>query len=866
MRSLALVLLLALEVIVVGLLYVNREQKEHHITERNLEALRINFESALQVRVTQAGEFVNYLLSRNDVVDAFVASSTHPDPEEVVYYRQQLYRLVLPAYQRMLKNGLNHVGFIRPNGTALLRMHHAEKWDDQISLVRPSVAKVIETHQPSAGFELDGTSMGYQMGYPIFLGRDQFMGMINTVAYIDSIQKTMLKMEAHADYSFLFHSHIATQTKMEWRNRFRASGIVHYQYYVGSASDHGPKLEVSDLAQEMTQLLAKDPSVQALVSASKPISVYKKLNGLHYAVTLWPLHGAQEEHAGYVMAIKPSAELSAVLDEFWLATGLTTVFLLSLGLLLRRSQIEGSLRQEEHQKLKAITDALGEGLYVLNNQGEITFINPIALQLLGFQDHELLGALGHELFYVGAEQQRGADPKSCPLYQVLITGKSFKGQLSFMRQDGVVFPVEVASEPLWGQEKISGSVTVFRDITDRLVAEQAMEQARRVAEQASAAKGAFLANMSHEIRTPMNGVLGMTALLRETPLTEEQAEYVRTISSSGDALLTIIDDILDYSKIEAGMMVIEQAPLPLRELIQDVRRLLQHRAQSKGLSLITTVDDEIPAFVLGDSVRIRQVLLNLMGNAIKFTDAGQVEVLVSIQQCLTFDRLVLKFDVKDTGIGIPANKIDRLFKSFSQVDDSTTRQFGGTGLGLSISKRLSELMGGEMGVESVEGQGSTFWFTIEVGVVADKNRPTEQPVYTQEEDGLPPARILLVDDNLVNQKVAAAMLAKLGYRPDIAHEGRQALTMLQEKDYDLVLMDCQMPVMDGFEATRAIRAGLVNNPNVTVVALTANAMKEDQDACYAAGMDDYLSKPIKLPALKAMLHRHLVERVQASSQ
>jgi CheY-like chemotaxis protein len=282
---------------------------------------------------------------------------------------------------------------------------------------------------------------------------------------------------------------------------------------------------------------------------------------------------------------------------------------------------------------------------------------------------------------------------------------------------------------------------------------------------------------------------------------------------------------------------------------------MQFRADQKGLLLSLRVTEAVPTLVLGDSVRVRQILLNLIGNAIKFTDQGCVEVLALLTHH-EGDRFTIRIEVSDTGIGIAEDKISRLFKSFSQVDDSTTRRFGGTGLGLSISKRLAELMQGEMGASSVEGKGSVFWFTL----LAREAVAARPAVATSAEaaQSLPVARILLVEDNLVNQKVAKAMLGKLGYQPDIANNGKEALALMLEHDYDLVFMDCQMPVMDGFEATRAIRAGMGGRrTGITVVALTANAMKEDQDACYAAGMTDYLSKPVQMPLLIEMLKKHL---------
>jgi PAS domain S-box-containing protein len=528
-----------------------------------------------------------------------------------------------------------------------------------------------------------------------------------------------------------------------------------------------------------------------------------------------------------------------------------------LGIFLWRAQRESQFRDEQQRRMTIISDTMADGLYVTDENGVITFFNSATATLLGYEGYELEGSMPRALFYIDRQGHRGIDPRDCPICQVLRTGKSFRGEWKFIRHDDSIFDVEVASQPIFQAHKLVGAVTVFRDVSERNEVKKEMVAAKELAEQASATKSAFLANMSHEIRTPMNGVLGMTAMLQETPLSDIQKDYVQTIRSSGDALLTVIDDILDYSKIEAGMMTIESSPFDIRALFKDVQRLMQFRANQKNLLLSLRVTDAVPQILLGDSVRVRQILLNLIGNAIKFTDQGSVEVLALLTHH-EGDLFTIRIEVSDTGIGIAEDKIGRLFKSFSQVDDSTTRRFGGTGLGLSISKRLAELMKGEMGASSTEGQGSVFWFTLLVQ--AAEGQPVTLTRATETVQNLPPATILLVEDNLVNQKVAAAMLGKLGYKPTIANNGKEALALMQEQDYGLIFMDCQMPVMDGFEATRAIRAGIAGgNTQLTVIALTANAMKEDKDACYAAGMSDYLAKPLQMPLLIAMLKKHLVE-------
>ncbi len=411
--------------------------------------------------------------------------------------------------------------------------------------------------------------------------------------------------------------------------------------------------------------------------------------------------------------------------------------------------------------------------------------------------------------------------------------------------------------------EVIGLVGVSYNITERKKHEIELRKAKELAEAGTRAKSEFLANVSHEIRTPMYGIIGMSEILGQTPLSEEQRQHLQAIENSAGSLLSLINDVLDFSKIEAGRLDLEIIDFNLRDVLKDVENILITRSDEKGLEFRIFADESIPEYLRGDPYRLKQIILNLTNNAVKFTEKGRVHVFIHRDE-EDNDEITLKFEVEDTGIGISKKGRRLLFREFSQIDNSTTRKYGGTGLGLSISKRLTEMMGGKIGVESQLGKGSVFWFTAKF----EKTKTSEKSLWPMEQEDKKDflakiekdLSVLLVEDNLINQKIARFNLEKVGYKVDVANNGKEAVAKYKNGAYDLILMDILMPVMNGIKAAEKIRAleaeqNLKNNTHkhVPIVALTANAMKRDREECLGAGMDAYISKPFKQKELVELL-------------
>ena len=667
----------------------------------------------------------------------------------------------------------------------------------------------------------------------------------------------------------------------------------------------------------------------------------------------------------------------------------------------KRQHAAESAFQRQAVQLRNILDNLGEGVFAQDGHGKVTYLNAEGERLIGWRFDEVVGKNLNDIIRRSAaptnpNAANGSASDSLPSVQV----PAGITEQTFIHKDGTPFPVSVSGSTLTLDGDQTGTLTVFSDLREEQLLKKQMLDAKNAAETATRLKADFLSTMSHEIRTPLNGVVGMTGLLLDTELDQEQMEYVHTIKVSADALMSVINDVLDYSKIEAGQMALEHTEFSLREVIETSVELLAAKGKEKSLTMASFMAPDVPDRLVGDPTRIRQVLLNFISNAIKFTSAGEVEVRAECSPAsfqpgggeAAARRISIRLAVRDSGIGVPEADRGRLFQPFSQADSSTTRKYGGTGLGLSICKRLVDAMGGQIGVDSIAGAGATFWIRIALEIApqsaagmqgqddlsgkyllvagdslgcrqmliesfsawkmrhesltslgqlrqrlaqlkaqgtapdvvmlvqpledatleeavralrldgvhavvcclpnADRvartalehlgavvmhkpirqsalldslmvslfrdltlmraaPQPASRPARVASPDGY---RLLLAEDNVVNQKVAAQILGKLGYQVDVVDNGIKAVAAAASGQYALVLMDCQMPEMDGFDAAQAIRrAEGVNGARLPIIAITANALQGDRDRCLAMGMDDYISKPIDAVKLALML-------------
>jgi len=545
------------------------------------------------------------------------------------------------------------------------------------------------------------------------------------------------------------------------------------------------------------------------------------------------------------------------------ATEGMNMYLLTAQDITSRKKAEEKLAKTQ-ALLEVAMDTSEAGIVIADApDGRMRYINKAALRISSNCDEELMNSIDMNKCFWSSniiDNGRKLEHHERPLIRAVLYGESCSKEFVFRQNDMQDHFVWVNATPVRDKTgRIIAGISMLFDVSKRKCIEESLRMAKEEAERANIAKSQFLANMSHEIRTPMTGIMGMTDLTLMTELRPEQREYLEIVKSSTKSLLQVLNDILDYSKIEAGKMDLESIEFSLVEVVNEVVALFSAVGQQKGLNIRATVDVKIPNVLIGDSFRLRQVLSNLIGNAVKFTASGNVDIGITCEY-LAAHGVKLKFVVSDTGIGISDDKLEILFKSFSQIDDSNTRQFGGTGLGLAISKRLTELMKGEIWVKSKVGSGSHFYFTASFGVAKGQvcqrsDHKTEQLIWKDRVK----KKVLLVEDDEVSRNVIGIVLCKKGLQVQVAVNGQQAVEMANQQAFDLIIMDINMPYMDGYSAVGLIREQeKLNNRQVPIIAMTAYALRGDREKCLSSGMDDYLSKPIDIKQLNLVIDKWLL--------
>lgn len=996
-RRWALAAFLVLPLVGTWLLHSSQVQKQTLHEEEHNRALATSYQASLQTYDKATTILFAERIKQADILALMEAASSHQG-EAQIPYRARLYRELSPTYRTLQQLGIRQLHFQTADGHSFLRFHEPQKYGDNLLNIRPSIREALETRRPVQGFEAGRVRSGFRFVHPLLIG-EKLIGSVETSISFRSIREAMDKLQLNHEFHFVVAKSQTLPILFDSERWLYDESAIHPDFLIEDPQALLPDSPPAPSAQvsAINQILARDASIRKLMSEFATFSRTVSLDGSPWIVSFLPIDNIWGIPGAYILSYTPAPFIEALQTEFWKQFSLMVMTLgILLFLLVRLLKSREQLLQEQ-RNLVAITETMGDGLYVLDENGEVILVNAAALSLLDFKREDLVGRVGHYLFH--RHSADGCGPlQECPIFQAVSAGRNFVGEQRFVRADGSSLPVEVTSTPLYDGDRIVGSVTAFRDITQRKADERRLLEAIANAEAANEAKSQFVANMSHEIRTPMNGILGLTALTLDTELDATQRQYLELVRQSAESLMLILNDVLDFSKMEAGRMSLEKTPFSLRDVALGTCRVLAARAAEKGLEILIDIDPDIEDSLHGDPGRLRQVLLNLIGNAIKFTEAGEITLRIN-----RTDRLGtscrLRFSVIDTGMGIPFDKQHEIFEAFGQADASVTRRFGGTGLGLTISREIVRLMGGDLTVDSKPGQGSNFHFEIELphsedagkatpisaeplegvwllgihnprlrqlltaglrrlgrqvqacesaaalrqqlqrhhglddharfpvlvaeqgwlpsnfadmpiyrgglraGAVVialtsmnavspggarsfasqempkpllpeeliaaestirlqqrrpDKRRATD-PAPSKAKDNTSPCRlrILLVEDNTVNQRLACALLGKQGHEVSLAGHGEEALTRLSTETFDLVLMDIQMPVMDGLEATRQwrIREQAEGRPPLPIIAMTANVMAGDRDACLAAGMNGYVGKPIDVALLNAEIQR-----------
>lgn len=762
-----------------------------------------NLSSTKEKLATQVTQTFNVTL-REQLQNLALAVQTLTVNQEIITLfaksdRKGLIKLLQGYYENHLKPeyDIAQFQFHQPPATSFLRLHKISEYGDDLSAFRHTVVEANQQKKPVVGLETGRGGVGTRVVFPVF-HKNKHIGSVEFGGGITKILEN-LKHTFATEYAIAIKQSVFKEAK---------------RFETGNNSDI--------VIEDLVFYAFSSTTMTDILNQYVPGHDDYILKGRLFTTFKIPLKDFHEEEIGYILGANDLQNIVDNLQRTLAISLIASILVAIITLALLFFYIKKAFYPLEHAIEVANQIAYGEISVAINNLFHEKAVQETTSGLTIYQPHN--------------------QDEITTLYS------AFKQMVK--RLQTALQQIELANAGL--EEKVQQRTVVLERLNTELEREQ------QKAEAANRAKSEFVANISHELRTPMNGILGMAELLLDTPLTEEQRQQLSVIYDSGKTLLLLINELLDVSKLEAGKIELELIPFDLSKVILEIVSLMQIKAQEKNLKLEAQLADDVPKYLIGDGNRLRQILLNLVSNALKFTGRGNVTLRVQLDERLA-DRARLYFAVIDTGIGIPKDKLEKLFGKFNQLDASTSRKYGGTGLGLFISRQLVELMGGRIGVDTQVGQGCTFWFKLTLPLAAPPvETPSAPPIVAKPEENLQQSKILLVEDNRTNQMVARIMLSKLGCQVSIANHGQEAIDLLAIQPFDLVLMDIQMPIMDGYTATQRIRQReQPARTHVPIVAMTADAIADRLEKCLAAGMDDFLTKPITQHTLALMLKKWL---------
>ncbi|WP_010324419.1 response regulator [Marinobacterium stanieri] len=777
--------------------------------------------------------------------------------------RGLLFRQLHPLYLRLQQQGFRQFHFHTAEGKTLLRFHSPLNYDDELFDIRPSV-KLANTEQTAVeSFEMGRLFHGFRFVYPLFDG-EQHLGSVELGVPFSTLEQELDALVENDFFIFALERDTVFAKLSPSQQSIYFPLALNEDFVVedtGARMGHpAPRLPIQTALEQA--LSDHHGDIRGGMNSGEPFGMTHDIAGTLYAVLFLPVPDLSGVTRAYIITATQVPEIEALYFRGrWLQL-LLVVMLAGLALLFYRKEQSARSTLNERNKLQAITERMAEGLFVQDTRGRITFINTAAQRTLGISEEEALGQIAHDLFHVHyGDDGKPVPIEQCPIRTTTARGQVYSSEDEYFRRfsDHELVPIQVTSAQLRVNEEDTGSITIFRDITLRKQYESQLVQARQEALQSTQAKSEFLANMSHEIRTPMNGILGMLELVLDADLPPEQKDYIRIANSSGQTLLALLNSILDLSKVEAGKMELEHLDFNLRETLEETTKLFAPQAQGKGLEIAALIDDSVPEYANGDPTRLRQVITNLLGNAIKFTDQGEITLAADVTQEAD-QSWRLHIGIRDTGIGIAADAQERIFEGFTQADGSTTRRYGGTGLGLTLSRRIATRMGGQIWLESTLDQGSTFHFTARL-------KPAKEPeaLFIPNED-LRGLRALIVDDKVTNRVILQRFCDAWGIYHQSADSGVNALAKLelaaeQGKAFDCVLSDMMMPDMDGVEVARQIHAN-AQLGDLKLLLITSYTGRGLRDKARLAGFDRLLPKPIGRRELHDALEQVLLGPAQ----